>query len=239
MNLAKRFILFYLVLLVSACSTDGELDNIVWQKLTWASFLNGDDIRRSCKEGGFVQSRYIVNANRAKDVYIFDWLEDSQVRQRHLQGSIDVSEAVDLLQIVEIFQTKTTILEANADLSENLTNNMAKFLREMSEVASDDLIQRVSSASYFSVYQYCDGSNFKRVFVPWLDMVRRDEILSKLEEVTGLDYFPHRSSEEVEISQDIHLATERDGFTHYLIHVYADEINLGMHGRADRQPELD
>lgn len=61
-----------LLLGLAACTTGGDISNPVIRKVTWFSFLNGDDIRAACTEGAPDRLRLVHNANYTHRVRVYD-----------------------------------------------------------------------------------------------------------------------------------------------------------------------
>ncbi|KAA5604788.1 hypothetical protein F1188_14335 [Roseospira marina] len=57
---------------VAACTSTGDISNPVTRKLTWFSFLNGDDIRATCGPGAPDHLRLVHNANYSKRIRVYE-----------------------------------------------------------------------------------------------------------------------------------------------------------------------
>lgn len=62
--------------LLAACAYRGDVDNPATTKATWVSYLNGDDIRSACGEGGALHYRLIYNADYDKQLRSYDLIGD-------------------------------------------------------------------------------------------------------------------------------------------------------------------
>ncbi len=63
--------LLLMVLLISACTYTGGIDNPVARKFSWFSYLGGDDIRRLCTKGAD-RYRFVYNADYEEQVRAYD-----------------------------------------------------------------------------------------------------------------------------------------------------------------------
>jgi hypothetical protein len=72
MKLFFRFILVSFLLITSACSYQGNDSNLFERKLSWYSYLNGDDIQANCSIGSSDHMRMIYNAVRSEQVRTYD-----------------------------------------------------------------------------------------------------------------------------------------------------------------------
>lgn len=60
------------LLFLAACSTDGDISNPILRKLSWFSYLQGDDLRAACGSAAPGRYRLIYNANYTEQVRIYD-----------------------------------------------------------------------------------------------------------------------------------------------------------------------
>jgi len=63
-------------LVLAGCTYRGDIDNPTTIKATWFSYLNGDDIRSDCVEGGPLHYRLIYNADYDKQVRSYEIIGD-------------------------------------------------------------------------------------------------------------------------------------------------------------------
>jgi hypothetical protein len=62
-----------LVLVLAACAyTGGGWDDPIARKLSWYSYLDGDDIRAACRPGGAERFRFVYNAVYIEQVRAYD-----------------------------------------------------------------------------------------------------------------------------------------------------------------------
>lgn len=57
---------------LGACASQGPTDDPIKRKLTWLSYLDGGDIRRSCAAGGADQYRLVYNGIYTEQVRTYD-----------------------------------------------------------------------------------------------------------------------------------------------------------------------
>lgn len=84
---ASRFALLGLLVL-AGCSSNGDVSNPLWRKLSWFSYLQGDDLRAACGPGTPGRYRLIYNANYQEQVRIYDFGggDSNHLSQRILGG---------------------------------------------------------------------------------------------------------------------------------------------------------
>lgn len=76
------------LLFLVACSTDGDVSNPILRKLSWFSYLQGDDLRAACGPAAPGRYRLIYNANYTEQVRIYDLGdgEEAHMSQRVLES---------------------------------------------------------------------------------------------------------------------------------------------------------
>lgn len=82
---------------LAGCSSVGPTDNLVARKLTWISYLNGDDLRASCGKGGGDRYRLVFNADYNKHVRTYDVVSDPERGGALVEAR--VLEAADLARV--------------------------------------------------------------------------------------------------------------------------------------------
>ncbi len=84
--------------MLAGCSSVGPTDNLVARKLTWISYLNGDDLRASCTKGeGTDRYRLVFNADYNKHVRTYDVMGDRSTGGAVVEAR--VLEAADITRI--------------------------------------------------------------------------------------------------------------------------------------------
>jgi len=95
--LTKRLGALILALLVCACTYRGQVDKAPTIKVTWFSYLNGDDIREACAPGSPLHYRLVYNADYDKQLRSYEMVSDGgeglHFVARAMSGSgIDISK---------------------------------------------------------------------------------------------------------------------------------------------------
>ncbi|NUB08517.1 hypothetical protein FW320_20335 [Azospirillum sp. Vi22] len=83
--------------LLAGCASVGPTDNPVARKLTWVSYLNGDDLRAACTKGESDRYRLVFNADYQKHVRTYDIVGDRGTGGAMVEAR--VLEATDLARI--------------------------------------------------------------------------------------------------------------------------------------------
>ena len=83
------FRLWPAVLLVAGCSYRGNIDDPVVRRLSWFSYIGGDDIRAACGPGTLDRYRLVYNANYEEQVRSYEVVADGAT------GAILVARAFD------------------------------------------------------------------------------------------------------------------------------------------------
>lgn len=72
-----RLVLGGLLGLLAGCTSIGPTGNALARKVTWISYLNGDDLRATCSEGEADRYRLVFNADYNKHVRTYDVIGDA------------------------------------------------------------------------------------------------------------------------------------------------------------------
>lgn len=73
-----RHVWILLALALTACAAPGAVQDPVGRKLSWFSYLNGDDLRASCREGELDRFRMVFNADYNEHVRTYDIVGDGK-----------------------------------------------------------------------------------------------------------------------------------------------------------------
>lgn len=87
-----------LLVSASACTTTGDISNPVMRKLTWYSFLDGDDIRATCRASADDRLRLVYNGRYNDQVRVYELVRrggGAMVETRVL-GPVQVNRAFSL-----------------------------------------------------------------------------------------------------------------------------------------------
>lgn len=88
--------------LVAGCASSGPTDNPVARKLTWFSYLNGDDLRVSCRSEGSDRFRMVFNADYNRHVRTYDIVGASAQEGGGARVEARVIEATDLARLAPL-----------------------------------------------------------------------------------------------------------------------------------------
>ncbi|WP_247894262.1 hypothetical protein [Azospirillum sp. B510] len=85
------------LLALAGCGSLGPTDNPLARKLTWFSYLNGDDLRSSCGKDGADRFRLIFNADYNRHVRTYDIVREADRGGAAVEAH--VIEATDLARL--------------------------------------------------------------------------------------------------------------------------------------------
>lgn len=63
--------------LLASCASTGDIDNPFSRKFGWFSYINGDDLRATCRAGGPDRYRAVYNANYLEQVRVYELRPDA------------------------------------------------------------------------------------------------------------------------------------------------------------------
>lgn len=217
------------LVVLAACTSTGEIDNIALRKASWTSFLSGEDIAQSCVAGGGDHYRLTYNANRAKQVRIYD-LTQAQgqwtLRSRVLERAI----AVKPMPVDELMSVLDPV-----DREKPLTEPQAEAIRQGLEQAQAEggvpVGDRLFSPGFFWLAASCENGEFR--FDAW-DYPDRGfaatagfaPVLFRLD---PNDSAVRQPEGDVRITPTSYgpMKRERDAFEHYELVVKEDRVTFG------------
>lgn len=92
-----------LVVVIAGCSYDGPAGNFFSQRLSFFSYMNGDDIRETCEAGGPDRYRFVYVANFRRQTRMYDalptaegWMLRQQVDRGLLVNSFQLDSLLSL-----------------------------------------------------------------------------------------------------------------------------------------------
>ncbi len=90
------------IALLAGCTAFGPTDNPVARKLTWFSYLSGDDLRAACGRNGADRYRMVFNADYNKHVRTYDIVGDPTEDGGGARIEERVIEATDLARLTPL-----------------------------------------------------------------------------------------------------------------------------------------
>ncbi|MDJ0685312.1 MAG: hypothetical protein QNJ84_11470 [Alphaproteobacteria bacterium] len=142
----------------------GEIDSPIQRKLTWADFMSGGDLRRSCALSGGDRYRLVFNANRARQVRIYDvdFTRDS-LRIRILQPNVIADIQLTLAGVKAL----TAPEQARAVLTPEQAARLQEAVRFDTDYTPQTAETRLLSEEWFWALSGCRDGQF--VFRVWLN----------------------------------------------------------------------
>lgn len=84
--------------LAAACTYQGAIDEPVTLKATWFSYLNGDDIRAACPQGGPARYRLVYNGNYDEQLRSYELVADGS-GGAHLKVRVQTGGGIDVTRL--------------------------------------------------------------------------------------------------------------------------------------------
>lgn len=223
------------VLFLTGCASDGDISNIFWRKLTWESYISGDDIAAKCDAGQeFSSYRYLYNANRAKQVLVFNWDEEQKIlkvddlrRGVFLEGSLGRVE-----DIWALFNPE----HRNISMQDDFFGAAAEAAAMDAKTAGINVGEQFSSAQHFTIISQCVDGDFDLNIVTQAQMQASypqglNVIRKYLEEKEGgdLDLFPALPEDQaVDGAVPLKRQGDEESYIHYLMTRNSDGVEIGQ-----------
>lgn len=209
-----------------AASSTGEIDNPVLRRATWVDFISAGDVRAGCQPGKPDRVRFVLNANRAEQVRIYDLsLADNSLRIRVLTPKQPINEIRLDSSITRFFNPEdTTVRLSEQDAAAILSAYLQDRTTPRSETPTDLLSEWhfwLAGACHDGVFEFDAWVNpdadFQALAFP-NTLFRRDVTNIQVNappagpRLTVRDYNPER----------------QQGYDHYFLHLREDRVILGQ-----------
>ncbi|RVU38453.1 hypothetical protein EOI86_03985 [Hwanghaeella grinnelliae] len=221
------------VALLTGCtaSSTGEIDNPVLRRATWIDFISAGDIRQNCRPGAAERIRFVLNANRAEQVRIYDLnAANETLRIRVLTPKQRIDEIRLDNSITRFFNPS----DMTVRLSERDTALILSAYRKDLAAPRSELPSELLTEWHFWLVGACLDGKF--TYDAWVNpgrdflaltfpenLLRRDISNIPLnlppgERLTIRDYNPER----------------QQGYDHYILHLREDRVILGQNYGLDK-----
>ncbi len=164
-------------LVAGGCASQGSVGNPLVRKVTWYSFLNGDDIRKACIAGAPDRWRMVLNAVYSEQVRVYE-LRIAPDGSGTLDGLVFGEEDMLRLASVSSFEDLLNPWRGTsqvAALSESDVERLAGALAADGATGLRTGSDRLESDDFYWVVVGCDGGEVK--FDAW---TRRDPVWEDL-----------------------------------------------------------
>lgn len=221
------------VAFLSGCtaSSTGEIDNPVLRRATWIDFISAGDIRQACRPGVEARIRFVLNANRAEQVRIYDLdAVDKSLRIRVLTPKQRINE-IRLDDSISRFFNPTDMTVRLSERDAALILNA--YRNDLAAPRSEPPSELLTEWHFWLVGACLDG---RFTYHAWVNpdrdflalgfpetLLRRDISNIQLnsppnERLTIRDYNPER----------------QQGYDHYILHLREDRVILGQNYGQDK-----
>ena len=215
-----------------AASSTGEIDNPVLRRATWPDFISAGDIRRSCKAGAADRVRFVLNANRAEQVRIYDLsMADRSLRIRVLTPKLPIIEIPLDDSITRFFNpTDMTVRLSERDAALIL----GAYRRDIAAPKSETPSELLTEWHFWLVGACRDGVfDYTAWTYPDADFLRLSFPATLLgRDITGIAL--NRPPAEGRLTLRDYNPKRQQGYDHYILHLRDDHVVLGQNYGQDR-----
>lgn len=210
----------------------GEIDNPVLRRATWPDFISAGDIRRACRAGSSDRIRFVLNANRAEQVRIYDLsTADKSLRIRVLTPKVSVNE-IKLNNTITRFFNPT---DETVRLSERDATLILRAFRDDLAEERAAIPDELLTEWHFWLVGACMDGKFE--FDTWLypeadflalnfpkPLLRRD--------ISNVAV--NQPPVEGRLKRNEYNPKRQQGFDHYVLHLRDDRVILGQNYGQDK-----
>lgn len=212
---------------LTACSSDGDISNVVWRKVTWESYMQGEDIKHACEAGGENQYRYVYNANRAVSVLMYNWTDEGGLTFGRLDRAVNGSTLLNQ----DVLETLFDPVENFHDPEDLEKEKLLTLVQEDIGKEGVAVGKAVTSADHFLAVSSCiDGQFDLKLFSQSQLQADFSDALDTLLDMTTTDQDRPVLPETKALTNRKQLMnqSDRDTFMHYRIELGEDELQFGM-----------
>ena len=229
-----RVFLLLSVLFLAACAqtSSGEISNPLERRWTWIDFISAGDIRRECRPGSADRVRFVLNADRSKQVRAYDFnVEEATLRTRIHRPRVPFSAFRIDSSIASYFTPVDDTVRLEQGAAAGIVDALASDRAGKAGSAPDPLLTEwhfwlvgacVDGSFTFDIWVSPDADYRALRFPAELfshDISNVPVVTQGAERRLGLhDYNPAR----------------QEAFSHYLLHLREDRVVLGQNYGEDQ-----
>lgn len=215
-----------------AASSTGEIDDPVLRRATWADFISAGDIRTACRKGAPDRIRFVLNANRAEQVRVYDLsMADNSLRIRILTPKLPINEIRLDSSITRFFNPADSVLR----LSERDAAAILAAYRRDDAAPRSDTPKDLLSEWHFWLAGACLDGVFE--FDAWVNPEEDFRNLAFPEALfrNDISNVPvNRPPPGPRLTVGDYNPARQQGYDHYLLHLREDRVILGQPYGQDR-----
>ncbi len=213
-------------------ASTGEIDNPVLRRATWIDFISAGDIRSGCSAAASDQVRFVLNANRAEQVRVYDLsMADTSLRIRVLTPKLPINEIQLNDSITRFFNpTDMTVRLSQSDADAILAAYRGDRTAPRPAPPSDLL-----SEWHFWLVGACLDGAFD--YTAWVNpdpdfraLAFPSELLVR--DITGIPLNRPPSGPRLTLLD--YNPARQQGFDHYILHLRRSGVILGQNYGQDR-----
>ncbi len=220
--------------LLSACVTDsdGEISNPVERRLSWIDFISAGDIRRGCEQDGRDRIRFVLNADRSKQVRVYDFSpSEKTLRIRVLSPRVSISEIPLNADIVDFYDPTDDLVRLSDDAATAIETAFKHDLGAERSKLPDELL----TEWFFWLVGSCTNGEFR--FDAWLHPDSDFQALNFPAELqqrdvstVGFVQLPPGPR----LSKRDYNPERQQGFAHYVLHMRDTGVVIGQNYGQDQ-----
>lgn len=214
------------VLAGCAPASTGEIDNPVLRRATWPDFISAGDIRRDCRAGSPDRGRFVLNANRARQVRIYDFsVADRSIRTRVLTPKLPINEIRLDSSVTRFFNPSDTTVR----LSERDAKVILAALDDDITAPRSNPPVDLLSEWHFWLVGMCRNGEFD--FHAWVNPDKDFQALTfptalfRLD-TSGVPLYPPPGGPRLTVGD--YNPERQQGYDHYFLHLREDRVILGQ-----------
>lgn len=158
-------VLFFTLFLSSCAATTGVDENPIMRKLSWFSYVNGDDMRPSCVAGAPEHYRLIYNGIYNEQVRIYEVNQKSKIFSSRIINSANIREYF-IAKFSDLLNPWRGVKKKN-NISESELNELTAAMAESDVFDSPPVGLRLSSRGFYWTVAACHQEKFYFTAYRW------------------------------------------------------------------------
>lgn len=213
-------------------SSTGEIDNPVLRRATWIDFISAGDIRRACDAGKPDRIRFVLNANRAEQVRVYDLdAADGSLRSRVLTPKPRIDEIRLDDSITRLFNPTDMTVRLSGGEAERISD---AFQHDLAAARSDPPSDLMTEWHFWLVGACLDGTFTYRAWVnpdpDFLALTFPEGLFGN--DITGIPV--NRPPPGKRLTVRDYNPERQQGYDHYFLHLREDRVILGQNYGQDK-----
>ena len=231
-SLRRAVVLAMLVLAGCAQGSSGEVSNLFERKWTWIDFISAGDIRRACAPGAADRVRFVLNADRSRQVRVYDLdTAAGTLRTRVLVPTVSLKQLPIDSSLADLFSPADFTVQVDEDTLAGIT---AAWRRDIDAPRGERPDHLLTEWHFWLVGACIDGRYRFDVWVSPDADYRALQFPARLlpNDISNIPVYRQGAGKRLGVND--YNPARQQGFSHYMLHLRDDAVVIGQTYGEDR-----